>query len=92
MLFIFSAKSPKNSLLELVVCKHVQDDAKEQVLIDLCQTRWVEHHNVYKHFHQAFTFIVEAQQMITRFDFIVVFLMMYQYQSHMAAVTMKALK
>ena len=111
MLFVFSAKPPKNgSLLEHVVSKHVQDGAKRKALLDLCRTRWAERHDAYRHFYQAFAYIVEAlevigyrlhlsefgelygdwdcasrsdaQQMlasITRFDFIVVFLMMYQY-------------
>ena len=82
--------------------------------------RWAERHDAYRHFYQAFTFIVEALEVIgyhmhpsdfgalygdwdcanrseaqqiltsiTTFDFIVVFLVIYQYLSHMAGITVK---
>lgn len=115
-------QSPKrNGLLEQVVSKRVQDHVtRRKALLDLCQTRWAERHDAYRHFYQAYTFIVEALEVIgyhmhlsdfgalygdwdcgnrseaqqilasiTTFDFIVVFLVMYQYLSHMAGITVK---
>ena len=101
--------------------KHVQDHGtRKKALLDLCQTHWAECHDAYRNFYQAFTFIVEALEVIgyhmhlsdfgalygdwdcanrseaqqilaniTALDFIVVFLLMYQYLSHMAGITVK---
>ena len=34
-------------------------------MIDLCKTRWAERHSAYKHFYQAFIYIVEALEVIS---------------------------
>ena len=122
----FFQLSPKrNGLLELIVYNkatsvHV---TKRKALLDLCKTRWAERHNAYQHFYQAYTFIVEALEMIgygqhieehgdlysdwmgwdtasrseaqqmlasiTRFDFLVIFMMIHQYLSHLSGITVQ---
>ena len=118
----FFLLSPKrNGLLELIVKnKMVHDVARRKALLDLCKTRWAERQNAYRHFYQAYVYIVEALEMIgygkhievhgdlyhdwdtasrseaqqilvsiTSFEFIVVFLTMYQYLSHLSGVTVQ---
>lgn len=113
-------QSPKKSaLLEKVVSNHFQDHPQRKALLDLCRTRWAEHHIAYQHFHQSYIFIVEALEVIghhlhldiyedrkdwdsdarseaqqvllsiASFDFIVVFLPLYFYLSHLSGVTVK---
>ena len=60
----FFQLSPKrNGLLELIVYNRATNVhvTKQKAL---CKTRWAEHHNTYQHFYQAYTFIVEALEMI----------------------------
>ena len=37
---------------------------KRKPLLDRCKTRWAERHNAQQHFYQAFTYIVEALEVI----------------------------
>ncbi len=61
----FFLLSPKrNGLLELVVSNHIQEPSKRKVLLDMCRTRWAERHIAYQHFYQAYTYIVEALEVI----------------------------
>lgn len=120
----FFQLSPKrNGLLEFIVKNKATNVhvTKRKAIIDLCKTRWAQRHSAYQHFYQAYTFIVEALELIgygqhieeyegdlysdwdtanrteareilssiTRFDFIVVFLIMYQYLSHLSGVTIQ---
>ncbi len=93
---------------------------KRKPLLDLCKTRWAERHIAYQHFYQAFTYMVEALELIgyrrhlnkygdlyadwdpanrteaqqivasiTSFTFIIGFLTVYQYLSHLAGITVK---
>ncbi|KAL5460139.1 hypothetical protein EMCRGX_G033566 [Ephydatia muelleri] len=63
---LFFQHSPKrNNLLEHIVNNKLKDHpAKHKALLQLCKTRWAERHNAYQHFYQAYTFIVEALEMI----------------------------
>jgi len=95
----------------------VVEESKRKALIDVCRTRWAQRHIAFRHFYQAYIFIVEALEVIgfrlhcdkyelyadwdaqnrseaqqihksiTGFDFIIVFLTLYQYLSHMAGIT-----
>ena len=117
----FFLNSPKRTgLLELIIAENVPHIGKRKPLLDLCKTRWAERHNAYQHFYQAFTYIVEALELIgykrhvdkygdlyadwdppnhteaqqivasiTSFSFIVGFLTVYQYLSHLAGITVK---
>ena len=118
----FFQLSPKrNGLLQLVVKNRLTDHVSQRkAIIDLCKTRWAEHHIAYQHFYQSFTYIVEALKLITSgqhiedhgdlygdwdtnshsdaqqilnsittFDFIVVFLTIYQYLSHLSGITIQ---
>ena len=117
----FFLNSPKRSgVLELIVSTNVPHVGKRKPLLDLCKTRWAERHIAYQHFYQAFTYIVEALELIgyrrhlnkygdlyadwdpanrteaqqivasiTSFAFIIGFLTVYQYLSHLTGVTVK---
>ena len=119
---LFFQHSPKrNNLLQHIVNSKLKDHpTKRKALLQLCKTRWAERHNAYQHFYQAYTFIVEALEMIgqgqhieehgtlfsdwdadnrsaaqqilssiTTFEFILVFLLAYQYLSHLSGVTIQ---
>ena len=119
---LFFQHSPKrNNLLEHIVNNKLKDHpTKRKALLQLCKTRWAERHNAYQHFYQAYTFIVEALEMIgygqhieehgslfsdwdaenrsaaqqilssiTTFEFILVFLLAYQYLSHLSGITIQ---
>ena len=104
----FFLNSPKRSgLLDLIVNHNVVYAAKRKPLLDLCKTRWAEWHFACQHFYQAFCQVrnkyadwdpascSNAQQIlasITTFEFIVVFMTMYQYLSHLSGITVKLQK
>ena len=44
--------------------ENVGDTYRGKPLLDLCKTRWVERHTAYQHFYQAYTYIVEALEVI----------------------------
>ncbi|KAL5491305.1 hypothetical protein EMCRGX_G016568 [Ephydatia muelleri] len=61
----FFLNSPKRSgILELIVTENVPDSPGRKPLLDLCRTRWAERHSAYQHFYQAYTFIVQALELI----------------------------
>ena len=116
---MFFQKNPKrNGLIELVVSKGVEEERKRKALLYLYRTRWALRHKAYKHFYQAYTYLVETLEMIdyrrhiekhgdlysdwdtataseaqqilvsiTSFDFIFVFMVVYQYLSHLSGIT-----
>ena len=61
----FFLNSPKRSgILELIVTENVPDSPGRKPLLDLCRTRWAERHSAYQHFYQAYSFIVQALELI----------------------------
>lgn len=62
----FFQNSPKrNGLLQLIVNNRLKDHpTRRKALLELCKTHWAERHKAYQHFYQAYTFIVEALEMI----------------------------
>jgi len=64
--WFFQLSPKRNGLLELIVYTRATNVhvTKQKALLDLCKTRWPEHHNTYQHFYQAYTFIVAALEMI----------------------------
>ena len=61
----FFLNSPKRSgILELIVTENVPDSPGRKPLLDLCRTRWAECHSAYQHFYQAYSFIVQALELI----------------------------
>ena len=63
---LFVQHSPKrNNLLQHIVNNKFKDHpTKRKALLQLYNTHWAERHNAYQHFYQAYTFIVEALEMI----------------------------
>ena len=61
----FFLNSPKREgLLSAVVTKGVIETSRRKPLFDLCRTRWAERHDAYRHFYQAYMFIVKALEWI----------------------------
>ena len=61
----FFLNSPKRSgILELIVTENVPDSPGRKPLLDLCRTRWAECHSAYQHSYQAYSFIVQAFELI----------------------------
>ena len=60
--FLNSLKQSK--ILELIVTENVPDSPGRKPLLDLCRTCWAEHHSAYQHFYQAYSFIVQALELI----------------------------
>ena len=61
----FFCNPQKEWSLEQVVSKYAQDHGtRRKALLHLCQTRWAERHDAYRHFYQVYTFIVEALEVI----------------------------
>ena len=117
----FFLNSPKRSgVLQLIVSKNVSDTQGRKPLLDICKMRWVERHTAYQHFYQAYTYIVEALEVIsygrhidkyserfgqwdpanrseaqqilvaiTSSTFLVGFMCVYQYLSHLSGITLK---
>ena len=62
----FFLNSPKRSgVLELIMSKNVGDTQRRKPLLNLCKTRWAERHTAYQHSYQAYTYIVEALEVIS---------------------------
>ena len=94
----------RNGLFEMVVSNGATSvhETKWKALLDLCKTRWAEHHTAYQHFYQAYTrrslysdwntsSRSDSQQHLSRFNFIIVFLTIYQteYLSRLSGVTVQ---
>ena len=61
----FFLNSPKRSgILELIVTDNFPDSPGRKPLLDLCRTCWAERHSAYQHFYQAYSFIVQALELI----------------------------
>ena len=61
----FFLNSPKReALLIAIITKGVIDTSRRKPLLDLCCTRWAERHDGYRHFYQAYVFIVKALELI----------------------------
>ncbi|XP_074659588.1 52 kDa repressor of the inhibitor of the protein kinase-like [Tubulanus polymorphus] len=64
--FLFFNNSPKrHELLKNVIsvdCEHAYSNRLP--LLSLCKTRWTERHSSYRHFYQAFTYIVTSLEII----------------------------
>ena len=63
---MFFNNSAKRNGLPTDLIKHRLDakNPKRKPLIDLCKTRWVERVHAFRHFYQAFTFVVEALEVM----------------------------
>ena len=122
--YLFFLASPKReSLLQSIIMKVLPDISNPRKgLIDLCRTRWSSRHDSYRHFYQAYCYVIIALEYIaygankdacgedftnvtwdttsrdnanllltslTSFDFIISFLTMYQFLSHLEGITVK---
>lgn len=66
-IFLFFRNSAKReALLQNVVQtgNPEHDSSKRSPLLNLCKTRWVERHIAYRHFYQAYTYIIKAFEII----------------------------
>ena len=61
----FFLHSPKRAgILQHIVKDNTPDSEIRKTLLDLCKTRWTEHHSAYQHFYQAYCYIVEALEVV----------------------------
>ena len=56
----FEAK--RSGVLQLIISANIVNQGDREPIPDLCNTRWDEGHNAYRHFYQAYVFIVEARK------------------------------
>ena len=60
----FFLNSPKREGLLIAVVTKGVIETRRKPLLDLCRTRWAELHDAYRHFYQAYVFIVKALELI----------------------------
>lgn len=61
----FFLNSPKRSgALEMITTSNIIDSQCRKPLLDLCKTRQAERHSAYKHFYQAYLYIVQTLEFI----------------------------
>ena len=58
LFFKFSPK--RDSLLTNVITTIVPDSSRRKPLLELCKTRWAERHDAYRHFYQAYLYLVKT--------------------------------
>lgn len=62
---LFFNSSPKrDSLLQNVITTMVPDASRRKPLLDLCKTRWAERQDAYRHFYQAYLYLVKTFEII----------------------------
>lgn len=62
---LFFNNSPKREgLLKAIILRDIPDTNKRKPLLNLCVTRWAVRHESYKHFYQAYVYMVKAFEVI----------------------------
>ena len=62
---LFFNYSPKREgLLTLIIARAIPEADRRRPLLQICETRWAARQESYRHFYQAFTFIVTSLEVI----------------------------